>query len=88
MRDILLDRRSAVWGLLVVITMLSWTMGHGAAGGVKTRSVLDGAIVLAALGKIYFVVFDFMELRQAPGWMKLTSICWLSLLGLVLNCLL
>jgi hypothetical protein len=66
MADVLFLARSsatAVWGLLIGATLLSWWMGThelGLAGG-------GGAlIILVAFVKVRLVAGYFMELRDAP----------------------
>ncbi|BBZ15540.1 cytochrome C oxidase subunit IV family protein [Mycobacterium branderi] len=55
-------RSTLVWLGLVIVTLVSWTVGaeHGVGSGV-------GVLVLAlAAIKVRFVGLDFMELRTAP----------------------
>jgi hypothetical protein len=56
---------SAVWILLVALTVISWTLGssHDVAFGHTGASVL---ILVVAVVKVRFVGLFFMELRNAP----------------------
>jgi len=55
---------TAIWGLLIAMTLVSWWMGtdHG-VHDVQVASVL---ILLVAFFKVRFVGLYFMELRDAP----------------------
>lgn len=55
---LLRTRTTAVWVLLTVATLLSWTLG--------THHGLAIAILVIAFVKIRFVGLYFMELRGAP----------------------
>ncbi|WP_375482362.1 cytochrome C oxidase subunit IV family protein [uncultured Mycobacterium sp.] len=59
-------RSTIVWLALVVVTLVSWTLGaeHGVGSGV--------AVVVLALAaiKVRFVGLDFMELRSAPSILR------------------
>jgi hypothetical protein len=63
-RELLLNRRSIVWLLLVGATALSWKMGHGR--GFSEGRWASAAIIALAAVKIRFVILDFMELRHSP----------------------
>jgi heme/copper-type cytochrome/quinol oxidase subunit 4 len=62
--QLLRGRITAVWGVLIALTLLSWWMGtdHG-VGDAQTASVL---VLLVAFLKVRFVGLYFMELRSAP----------------------
>jgi heme/copper-type cytochrome/quinol oxidase subunit 4 len=55
---------TAIWGLLIGMTLISWWMGtnHG-VNSEQTASVL---VLLVAFFKVRFVGLYFMELRDAP----------------------
>ena len=55
---------TAIWGLLIAMTLVSWWMGtdHGVEDA-QTASVL---VLLVAFFKVRFVGLYFMELRHAP----------------------
>jgi heme/copper-type cytochrome/quinol oxidase subunit 4 len=70
---------TAIWGLLIAMTLTSWWLGtdHGISN-VQTASVL---VLLVAFFKVRFVGLYFMELRNAPlplrglfeGWCAVVS---------------
>jgi len=65
---------SAVWGLLIVATLISWWLGtdHG-VDDLQTASVL---VLLVAFVKVRFVGLYFMELRHAPIALRLLFEIW------------
>jgi hypothetical protein len=63
-----------VWFLLVAATALSWEMGYGVGfDNVRHASV---AIIVVAFIKVRFVILDFMEIRNAPLFMRLIGEVW------------
>ena len=80
MSALLRTRSTAIWLLLVVATLLSWAMGHGFAG----PSQAGVAILVIALIKFRCILFEFMELRDAPKAMRLAGNLWCLLLAIVL----
>jgi heme/copper-type cytochrome/quinol oxidase subunit 4 len=55
-------RSTAVWSVLVALTIVSWQVGtHGSNRDVATTLVLAVAFI-----KVRFVGLYFMELRDAP----------------------
>jgi heme/copper-type cytochrome/quinol oxidase subunit 4 len=76
---LLRSRITAIWGVLIALTLLSWWMGtdHG-VDSARTASVL---VLLVAFFKVRFVGLYFMELRSAPlplralfeGWCTVVS---------------
>jgi Prokaryotic Cytochrome C oxidase subunit IV len=56
---------SAAWGVLAVLTVVSWAMGTAQGNG--AGHVLAGvAILTVAVFKVRIVGLHFMELRDAP----------------------
>ncbi len=82
MAALLLTRTTLVWLLLVGATALSWAMGHGA--GFADSRYAGVAIIVVALIKVRFVILEFMEIRTAPLFMRLTAEIWLLVIGTVL----
>lgn len=60
-------RSVVVWAALVVATLISWSVGidHGIDYRISTVLVL-----LVTLVKVYLVGMNFMELREAPSWLR------------------
>jgi hypothetical protein len=87
MRTLLRDQTTAVWGLLVVATLLSASMGAGHA--MADPEVVGSVVITVGFIKARMIGRYFMELRFAPvrlrlafdGWLLLT---WSVLVGLYL----
>jgi hypothetical protein len=64
---LLKTRTTAVWLGLIVATLVSWRIGtdHGLHASLATAVVLVVAFV-----KVRFVGVYFMELRDAPAWLR------------------
>lgn len=74
MASLLRTRITLVWFLLVSATALSWEMGHGVGfADVRHASV---AIIVVAFVKVRFVILDFMEIRNAPLFMRIVGETW------------
>lgn len=77
-------RLLVVWLSLSVITLGYLTMDRD---GVLTPSAaVTASAIVMALGKVYLIVREFMEVRKAPAWLsRLTTACVIvmgvSLLG-------
>ena len=82
MKDLWLSRTTLIWGLLVVATLVSWQLGHGA--GFDTAKSAGTAILIVTFVKVRFVMLEFMELRDAPRWMSLVSQAWMAVVAAVL----
>jgi cytochrome c oxidase subunit 4 len=75
MKDLLSTRTTAVWAVLVAATLISFSLGHG--GGTSPARALSPAILLIAFVKVWFVVFEFMEVRHAPTWLRIALQGWM-----------
>lgn len=77
-------RLNWTWGLLSVITIVSWLLGakHGAQP-FEPSVPITAFVVLAALIKVRFIIREFMEVRVCPLWIKLVSDAWLVGFALV-----
>jgi Prokaryotic Cytochrome C oxidase subunit IV len=82
MAALLFTRTTLIWLLLVGATVLSWAMGHGA--GFADLRYASITIIVVALVKVRFVILEFMEIRTAPLFMRLTAEIWLLVIGAVL----
>lgn len=86
MTALLWSRTTLIWLLLVAATTLSWEIGHGIG---STDARIDGAAILAVtFVKVRFVMFDFMEIRGAPIWMRRIADGWIVAITVLLMCLL
>jgi hypothetical protein len=84
-RSLLRARSTIVWLALIVVTIVSWAVGadHEVGSGI--------AVVVLALAaiKVRFVGLDFMELRDAPLFLRgifeaYCIILWMILAGMYL----
>lgn len=75
MLTLLRTRLVWVWLALVGATALSFVMGHGI--GISNHRVAGIAILVIAFVKVHFVMFDFMELRHAPRFLRAFAEVWL-----------
>lgn len=72
------NRYLAIWLLLAAITAVSWwagARGIGAADGADAQVTL-GVVLMACL-KCRFVMREYMEVRIAPRWLRLSCDAWL-----------
>lgn len=79
-------RTTYVWVFLSAITMLSLWLGHARAGEAYGASVpITMAVLAIAAIKCRFIIQEFMEVRTAPRWLRLSTDAWLvALWGAVL----
>ena len=69
---LLKTRTSAVWLVLTLATLLSWSLGGHHTLGMSNSHALAGiAILLIAFVKIRFVGLYFMDLRGAPTVLRI-----------------
>ena len=64
LQDLLRNRVSVVWGVLICATALSWWLGAG--HGIASPLGASAAVLVVAMIKIRLVGRYFMELRRAP----------------------
>lgn len=79
-------RLTYVWLILSAITIAAWWLGpahsHGALSASLTITV---AVLVMALIKARLIIQHFMDVRAAPGWLRLFTDVWLlALWGTVL----
>ena len=71
-----------VWILLCAITIASWWLapGHTHRGPAVASVPITVAVVLLGFIKGRLIIRYFMEVRNAPGWLKLFTDAWLTVL--------
>ncbi|RDH77223.1 hypothetical protein DVS77_17570 [Mycolicibacterium moriokaense] len=76
----------AVWALLTTVTVVSWlTARDGGAAHVLNATVTVVVLLIAAV-KTQLVIWHFMEVRNSPTWLRVTTMSWLVVLfGLLLG---
>jgi len=69
------------WLALSAITIGSWWMAPGHSAGVTVPSVPITVLVLTLASiKCYLIIQNFMEVRHAPRWLRLSTNAWLAVL--------
>jgi uncharacterized membrane protein len=69
---LLRTRTTAVWLVLTLATLLSWSLGGHHTLGMSDSHALAGiCILLIAFVKIRFVGLYFMDLRSAPAVLRI-----------------
>ena len=78
MRELVYQRATVIFALLVMITGYSFwlTAGHGGAGLHEARSIVWAQVIFLAFLKVRWVLLDFMELRSAPTKLRLLFAAW------------
>jgi len=74
---ILRDATTLAWLILVGTTALGWWLGymsHNAQDGILFTTV---GILVSAFVKVWIVGFQFMELKQAPRWLRHSFDAWI-----------
>lgn len=72
-----------VWMLLVLVTFVSWWLGARGESGQLAVFPVTAAVVAIALVKTRLVFWHFMEVRNAPPWLRWNCDGWLAFLALM-----
>ncbi|TVT48668.1 MAG: hypothetical protein FHP94_09165 [Denitromonas halophila] len=76
---------TVAWLLLVIATGVGWALGHSVrANGSVAGSVAMVGVITTAFVKVWIVGFQFMELRDAPWWLRRGFDAWVLVVGSVL----
>jgi hypothetical protein len=80
------SRRTLIyaWAFLVAITIVSWFLGRATDAPFHIDKVITLGVLLVAAVKVRLVLLYFMEVREAPRWLKWTCDGWLAILFLAL----
>lgn len=76
MGQLLKQRVTLVWLFMMALTLVSWSLGSTEAGEFTTLFVMGIAFI-----KVRLVIFNFMEVRDAPLALRLVCDFWV--LGVV-----
>lgn len=72
---------TAVWIVLVLVTIGTWWLAPGHTSGTVVGSVPITVVVLAlAVVKSRLIIRYFMEVRAAPVWLRRATDAWLAVL--------
>ena len=70
-----------VWILVSAITIVSWFLGPARVAGTAVASVpITVAVLALAFIKARLIIRYFMEVRTAPGWLRVATDAWLVVL--------
>lgn len=74
-----------IWALLVGLTIFSWLMIETKLGltGLETARFSIVVILISSV-KVFFIIFNFMEINQAPIWLKFILGTWLIVITSIL----
>lgn len=75
MADLLFNRLTVIWALLIAATLISVEAVNGFFGNRGQATAV--AVVIVAFIKIRFVGLDFMELRHAPKLARIAFEAWI-----------
>ena len=78
MIDLFRHRTTVVWALLVLATVVSWTLGVEAGTGVQAGIVI---VLLIAFTKVRYVGLEFMGLREANPILRGLFETWVVVVG-------
>ena len=72
-------RLTAVWAVLSVVSVVSWSFGRTADGDgqVVASAATTTAVLAMGLVKARLVLRTFMEVRTAPRWLRAATDAWL-----------
>jgi hypothetical protein len=72
-------RLTFVWGILSVITIISWWLGRTARIGEHFVSSTPVTVGVLAIGfiKARLIMQHFMDVRTAPTWLRRSLDIWL-----------
>jgi hypothetical protein len=74
-----------VWAILVASTALAWLLTPGHLGSTThLSSELVPVIVALGMIKCRLIIRYFMEVSDAPGWLRIATDVWLAVLWLTL----
>lgn len=72
------------WFVLVGSTLLGWWLGYTVENAQGDIRLAAAAVLVTAFVKTWIVGFQFMELRQAPGWLRHAFDAWVIVVCAVL----
>ena len=82
------DGINIAWLVLVGSTLLGWWLGHIVNSAENDARFAVGGVLIIAFVKAWVVGFEFMELKQAPGWLRHGFDAWAVVMCVVLLVLL
>jgi heme/copper-type cytochrome/quinol oxidase subunit 4 len=79
-------RINAIWGLTLVLTLVSAVLAshYDSSGRLTTSTAETMAVLLLAAVKVLCIIWNFMEVRNAPRWLSHCMIGWVGVLWLTI----
>lgn len=75
-----------VWAFLTTVTIASSLISVDGGAAHQINTTVTTVVLLIAAVKAYLVIQNFMEVRRAPLWLKMTTSGWvLGLFTLLLG---
>jgi heme/copper-type cytochrome/quinol oxidase subunit 4 len=73
-------RINAIWGLTLVLTLVSTLLAshYSSSGPLTTRTAETMAVLALAVVKVLCIIWNFMEVRHAPRWLRHCTIGWVG----------
>jgi cytochrome c oxidase subunit IV len=68
---------TAVWALLTTVTVVSWLTARDGGAAHQLNVAVTVTVLAIAAVKTFLVIWHFMEVRQAPAWLRATTAGWL-----------
>lgn len=74
-----------VWAFLTLITIASWFIARNTGLEFHVDTVVSLSVFAIAAIKAHLLMGHFMEVRNAPKWLKKTCLGWLVFLFAMLS---
>ena len=80
------NRVNAVWVLTLVLTLVAALLAnqYHPSGRLTTNTAEAMAVLALAAVKVLCIIWDFMETREAPRWLRYGTIGWVASLWLTI----
>jgi len=80
------SRVNAIWVLTLVLTLGSVLLAshHNSSGRLTTSTAEAMAVLALAAVKVLCIIWNFMEVRDAPRWLRHWTIGWVGGLWLTI----
>jgi hypothetical protein len=78
MTSLICNPLTIVWALLTTVTFTSWLVARDGGASHQINTTVTLVVLLIAAVKAQLVIWHFMEVRRAPGWLKATTSAWVA----------
>ena len=72
------SRLTIVWAVLVAVTLASWLTARDGGSAHQLNVAVTVVVLAIAAAKAFLVIWHFMEVRDAPAWLRATMTGWLT----------